>query len=157
PAAANAAIDSDVALASVMWVNNETGAAQDIPALARLAHERGVVFHTDAVQAFGKVEIDARTIPFDFLSVSGHKLGAPKGIGAMFVRGGPPLEPLFFGGRQDRGRRPGTENVAMAVGLAVAMEMALAERSAETTRLAALRNRLEAALIERVPDIAVHS
>ncbi|MFM8909081.1 MAG: cysteine desulfurase family protein, partial [Gemmatimonadota bacterium] len=105
----------DVAIASVMWVNNETGVLQPIAELAALAKSRGALFHTDAVQAFGKVEVDATTIPFDFASVSGHKLGAPKGIGCFYIRRGTSLEPLFFGGSQDRGRRPGTENVAMAV------------------------------------------
>lgn len=152
----DALVDGDVALASVMWVNNEIGTIQDVPALAAMARERGSLFHTDAVQAFGKVEIDAASMPFDTLTLSGHKIGAPKGIGAMFIRRGTPLEPLMHGGSQDRGRRPGTENVAMAVGLARAAELATAEREQEWRKLEALRDRLEAALLARVPDAVVH-
>jgi len=129
---------------------------QDVPALARRARDRGVVFHTDAVQAFGKVHIDAKATPFDLLSISGHKIGAPKGIGALFIRRGTPMSPLMFGGSQDRGRRPGTENVAMAVGLARAAELTVAERDAECRRLDALREELETALLARIPDAVIH-
>ena len=149
-------ITDDVALCSVMWINNETGVIQPIEELVALTKAAGGVFHTDAVQAFGKVVVNAKQIPFDFVSVSGHKLGAPKGIGAFYIRRGTPLEPLFFGGMQDRGRRPGTENVAAAVGLAVAMELAIAEREAHWKELEVLRDRLEAALLARVPDALVH-
>ena len=149
-------LDSDVALCSVMWINNETGVIQPIEELARLTKAAGGVFHTDAVQAFGKVDVDARKVPFDFASVSGHKVGAPKGIGAFYIRRGTPLEPLFFGGSQDRGRRPGTENVAAAVGLARAMELAVAERETHWTELEVMRDQLEAALIARVPGALVH-
>ncbi len=146
----------DLALTSVMWINNETGVIQPIEELAQLTKAAGGLFHSDAVQAFGKVEIDARKVPFDFVSVSGHKFGAPKGIGAFYIRRGTPIEPLFFGGTQDRGRRPGTENVAAAVGLAMAMELARDEREAHWATLEAERDRLEAALLERVPDALVH-
>ena len=149
-------VREDTAVCSVMWVNNEIGTLQDVPALAERAHSRGVVFHTDAVQAFGKVDIDARRTPFDLLSISGHKIGAPKGIGALYIRRGTPMEPLLFGGSQDRGRRPGTENVAMAVGLARAAELAVAEREEECRRLETLRDRLEAAILARVPDAVIH-
>ena len=149
-------ITDDVALCSVMWINNETGVIQPIEELVALTKAAGGVFHTDAVQAFGKVVVNAKQIAFDFVSVSGHKLGAPKGIGAFYIRRGTPLEPLFFGGTQDRGRRPGTENVAAAVGLAVAMELAIAEREAHWKELEVLRDRLEAALLARVPDALVH-
>ena len=152
----DALVDEQVAIVSVMWVNNEIGVLQPIPALAARAKAKGVIFHTDAVQAFGKVDIDATTTPFDALSISGHKIGAPKGIGALYVRRGTPIEPLMFGGTQDRGRRPGTENVAMAVGLARAAELAVAEREHKWTTLAALRDRLEAALLERIPDAVIH-
>jgi len=152
----DALVDEKVAICSVMWVNNEIGVLQPVPALAARAKAKGVVFHTDAVQAFGKVLVDARTTAFDVLSLSGHKIGAPKGIGALYVRRGTPIEPLMFGGTQDRGRRPGTENVAMAVGLARAAELAVAEREHEWTTLAALRDRLEAALLERIPDAVIH-
>jgi cysteine desulfurase len=146
----------DTALVSVMWINNETGVIQPIADLAALSKAAGAVFHTDAVQAFGKVEVNAKTVPFDFVSVSGHKFGAPKGIGAFFIRRGTPLEPLFFGGSQDRGRRPGTENVPAAVGLARAMELAVEERESHWIQLAAMRDRLEAQLLERIPDAVVH-
>lgn len=149
-------VDESAAVCSVMWVNNEIGVMQDIPALAQRAHARGVTFHTDAVQAFGKVPIDAKATPFDLLSISGHKIGAPKGIGALFIRRGTPMSPLLFGGSQDRGRRPGTENVAMAVGLARAAELTIAEREEECRRLGELRDRLEAALLERIPNAVIH-
>jgi cysteine desulfurase len=147
---------ADVAIASVMWVNNEVGTVQPIEELAQTANGRGVLFHTDAVQAFGKVAIDASAVPFDFLSISGHKIGAPKGCGAMFVRRGTIIEPLFHGGTQDRGRRPGTENVAAAVGLARAAELTLAERDEECDRLTAMRDRFERALLQAVPDAVIH-
>jgi cysteine desulfurase len=149
-------VRADVAVCSVMWVNNEIGVVQDVPALAQRAKARGVVFHTDAVQAFGKVEVDARRAGFDLLSISGHKIGAPKGIGALYIRRGTPMSPLMFGGTQDRGRRPGTENVAMAVGLARAAELAGAEREHEWARLERMRDRLEEALLARIPDAVIH-
>jgi cysteine desulfurase len=152
----DALLGDDVALCSVMWVNNEIGVMQPVPALAARARARGVVFHTDAIQAFGKVDVDARATPFDVLSISGHKIGAPKGIGALYIRRGTPMEPLMFGGTQDRGRRPGTENVAMAVGLAKAAELAVAERAHEWKKLEALRDRLEHALLARIPDAVIH-
>ena len=152
----DALVRDDTAVCSVMWVNNEIGTVQDVPFMAERARSRGVVFHSDAVQAFGKVDIDARRTPFDLLSISGHKIGAPKGIGALFIRRGTPMEPLLFGGSQDRGRRPGTENVAMAVGLACAAELAVAERDEECRRLEALRDRLESAVLARVPDAIIH-
>lgn len=149
-------VDDAVAVCSVMWVNNEIGTIQPIPTLAEHARSRGVLMHTDAVQAFGKVEVDASKQQFDLLSISGHKIGAPKGIGALFIRRGTPLEPLFHGGTQDRGRRPGTENVASVIGLARATELAVEERERECRRLESLRDKLEAAIIERVPDAVVH-
>ncbi|MEO5567564.1 MAG: cysteine desulfurase family protein [Gemmatimonadaceae bacterium] len=147
---------TDVAVASVMWVNNEIGTVQPIQRLAELSKSRGIVFHTDAVQAFGKVEIDAKKTPFDLLSISGHKIGAPKGCGAMYIRRGTHLEPLFFGGAQDRGRRPGTENVAAIVGLARAVELARDERLHECTRLSAMRDRFESLVLGRLPDAVIH-
>ena len=149
-------VDESTALVSVVWVNNEIGVIQRIPELAAVAKERGAIMHTDAVQAFGKVHIDASSQTFDLLSISGHKLGAPKGIGAIFIRRGTPIEPLMHGGTQDRGRRPGTENVASAVGLACAAELALEEKEAECARLRQLRDRLEAGILGRVPDAVIH-
>ena len=153
----DALVRDDVAVCSVMWVNNEIGVVQPVPELAEAAKARGACFHTDAVQAFGKIAIDAATQPFDLLTLSGHKIGAPKGIGAMYIRRGTPLEPLMHGGAQDRGRRPGTENVASAVGLARAAELAVAEREEEWARLERLRDELEAALVARIPDAVVHA
>jgi cysteine desulfurase len=151
-----ASIDARVAIVSVMWVNNEVGVIQDVPALATEAKAAGAVFHTDGVQAFGKVAIDAKTMPFDLLTISGHKIGAPKGIGALFIRRGTLLAPLLHGGSQDRGRRPGTENVAFALGLATAAELVVAEHEAECARLGRLRDALEQGLRERIPDIVIH-
>ena len=147
---------NDAAIASVMWVNNEIGTVQPIAQLAAHARAVGAVFHTDAVQAFGNIAIDARSTPFDVLTISGHKIGAPKGIGAVYIRRGTVIEPLFHGGTQDRGRRPGTENVAAAIGFARAAELAIAEREAKVAHLAQLRDRLEQAIVARVPDAVVH-
>lgn len=152
----NAALGDDVALCSVMWVNNEIGTVQDIPALAAAARSRGALFHTDGVQALGKVAIDTRAIPVDYLSISGHKVGAPKGIGALFVRRGSPITPLLYGGTQDRGRRPGTENVAMSIGFARAVELAVEERETECARLQRMRDELEKALLAKIPDAVIH-
>ena len=149
-------VDDSVAVCSIMWVNNEIGTIQPVPELAARANGRGALFHTDAVQAFGKLPIDAQNQRFDFLTISGHKIGAPKGIGALFIRRGTTLEPLMHGGTQDRGRRPGTENVAAAVGLARAAELTLAECEANCGRLRKLRERLEAGLLARVPDAVIH-
>ncbi len=149
-------VTDDTAVVSVVWVNNEIGVIQNIPDLSARAKARGAVMHTDAVQAFGKVRIDAAAQEFDLLAISGHKLGAAKGIGALFIRRGTKLEPLLHGGTQDRGRRPGTENVAAAVGLARAAELALDEMETECGRLGQLRDKLEAAIQEKIPDAVVH-
>ena len=149
-------LNGETAIASAMWINNEIGTIQPIPELARLAKSAGALFHTDAVQALGKIEIDARAVPFDILTVSGHKIGAPKGIGAVYIRRGTVIEPLFHGGAQDRGRRPGTENVAAVIGFARAAELAVAEHEEEWKRLEALRIRLEEAIMARVPDAVIH-
>jgi cysteine desulfurase len=149
-------LTDDVAVCSVMWVNNEIGTIQPIPEIAERAKARGIAMHTDAVQAFGKLHIDVRELSVDLLAISGHKIGAPKGVGALFIRKGTPLEPLFHGGSQDRGRRPGTENVAFAVGLARAAELAVEEREEEVQRLARLRDELQAALLAKIPDAVVH-
>jgi cysteine desulfurase len=149
-------LDDSVAVCSTMWVNNEIGTIQPVPRLAQKAKEHGAFFHTDAVQAFGKIPIDAQTQSFDFLTISGHKFGAPKGIGALFIRRGTNIEPLMHGGGQDRGRRPGTENVAAAVGLARAAELTIAECQEHCARLTRLRDRLEAGILEKIPDAVVH-
>jgi len=149
-------VDERVAVCSMMWVNNEIGSIQPIPELAAKAKAHGVLVHTDAVQAFGKIPIDARTQAFDFLTISGHKFGAPKGIGAMFARRGTAIDPLLHGGTQERGRRAGTENVAAAIGLARAAELAVAECRSHCESLERLRSRLEAGILEKVPDAVVH-
>ena len=148
--------DEQVAVASVMWVNNEIGTIQPVPELGTIARRHGIAMHTDAVQAFGKVDIDCRQLPVDLLSISGHKIGAPKGVGAMYIRRGTTVEPLFHGGSQDRGRRPGTENVAAAVGLAVAAELTVQEHGEECARLGVLRDRLEEMILAGVPDAVIH-
>ena len=152
----NDLVDDAVAVCTVMWVNNEIGTIQPVPTLAAKAKENGALFHTDAVQAFGKIPIDAQKQQFDFLTISGHKFGAPKGIGALFIRRGTSLEPLMHGGTQDRGRRPGTENVAAAVGLARAAELTLSECEEHCARLLKLRDRLEAGILAKVPDAVIH-
>ena len=152
----DAKVDARTGVVSIMWVNNEIGVVQPIAELGAKSKEQGAVFHTDAVQAFGKIPIDVSKLPVDLLTISGHKIGAPKGIAALFVRRGVRIEPMMHGGDQDRGRRPGTENVAFAVGLARAAELAVEEREAECTRLAALREQLESALLARIPDAIVH-
>jgi cysteine desulfurase len=129
---------------------------QPVPELSVRAKARGALVHTDAVQAFGKVRIDAQSQSFDLLTISGHKFGAPKGIGALFIRRGTQIEPLLHGGSQDRGRRPGTENVAAAVGLARAAELTLAECEAHCERIRKLRDRLQAGILDKVPDAIVH-
>jgi cysteine desulfurase len=149
-------LGNDASIASAMWINNEIGTVQPIAELAQLAQGAGALFHTDAVQALGKIDIDARAIPFDILTVSGHKIGAPKGIGAVYIRRGTVIEPLFHGGAQDRGRRPGTENVAAVIGFARATELAVAEREEEWGRLERLRIRLEDAIMARIPDAIIH-
>ncbi len=156
PASFDELVDDQVAVCSMMWVNNEIGSIQPLPQLAAKAKERGAMVHTDAVQAFGKVQIDAQRQQFDFLTISGHKFGAPKGIGALFIRRGVHLEPLMHGGTQDRGRRPGTENVAAAVGLARAAELTLAECDAHCARIRQLRDKLEAGILAKVPDAVIH-
>jgi len=152
----DAAINDSVAVCTVMWVNNEIGTIQPVPEIAERVKAHGGVMHTDAVQAFGKVDFDVRKVPVDLLTISGHKIGAPKGVGAMFIRRGTKIDPMFHGGSQDRGRRPGTENVAYAVALACAAELTLQERETECARLASLRDALEGGLLARIPDAVVH-
>ena len=155
-AAMNGAIDDTVAVCTVMWVNNEIGTIQPVPEITERVKAHGGIMHTDAVQAFGKVDVDVRKVPVDLLTISGHKIGAPKGIGAMFIRRGTQLDPMFHGGSQDRGRRPGTENVAMAVALARAAELTIEEHDAESARLQSLRDALEEGLLAKIPDAVIH-
>ncbi|MGO1978511.1 cysteine desulfurase family protein [Brachybacterium tyrofermentans] len=138
PEALRAVLRADTTLVSLALANNEIGAIADIPALAAAAHETGALLHTDAVQAAGWV--DLRDLGADALTISGHKLGAPKGIGVAAIRGRLPLEPLVHGGGQENGRRSGTENVAFAVALAVALELSEAERAQKVARIGPLRD-----------------
>ena len=147
-----AALTPGTRLASVMWANNETGVIQPIAELARLAAARGVPFHTDAVQALGKLPLALSTLPVDFASFSAHKLGGPKGVGALYVRPGVELVPLLRGGSQEKGRRPGTENVPGIVGFGAACDRALCELERAHTRHARLRERLWDGIREALPD-----
>jgi cysteine desulfurase len=155
-AASEGIIDDSVAVCTVMWVNNEVGTIQPVPEITERVKAHGGIMHTDAVQAFGKVEIDTKRTAVDLLTISGHKIGAPKGIGAMYIRRGTKIDPLFHGGTQDRGRRPGTENVAYAVALARAAELTIEEHEAESARLESLRDALEEGLLARIPDAVIH-
>ncbi|MFA6451725.1 MAG: aminotransferase class V-fold PLP-dependent enzyme, partial [bacterium] len=143
------ALTDDTAIVSIMWANNETGVVFPIEEAARLAKSRGAIFHTDAVQAAGKIAIDMKKIPVDMLSISGHKLHAPKGIGALYVRRGTPFVPFMLGGHQESGRRAGTENVPYIAGLGRACELAAANMDEENTVLKELRDRLETALLAK--------
>lgn len=155
PARFAASLDDGTALATVMLANNETGVLQPIAELAKLAHERGVTFHTDAVQAPAYLPLDVRSLGVDMLSLSAHKFYGPKGTGALYVREGTPLAPLVHGGSQEFAKRAGTENVAGIVGMATALELASAERETAAPRIAALRDRFEAGLKSRLEDIRV--
>jgi cysteine desulfurase len=145
------------AVVSVMWANNETGALQPIEKIAEACDSNGACFHSDAVQALGKVPVRVDRVPVDLLSFSAHKLGGPRGAGALFVRRGTMLSPLLFGGGQERGLSPGTEDVASAVGFALAAELAERERETAMARLGALRDRLEAGLRAAVPGLVVNA
>jgi cysteine desulfurase len=149
------ALSSKTAIATVMWANNETGTLFPVETLAELAHEVGALFHTDAVQAVGKVPMTLAGSEIDMLSLSGHKLHGPKGIGALYVRRGVRFRPLVRGGHQERGRRAGTENVPAIVGLGAAADLAARFMSDETTRVKALRDRLEAGILQQVSNCIV--
>lgn len=149
-------IDENTAIVTVMWANNETGTIFPVAELVGLAHEKGALFHTDAVQAAGKVQIDVDGLGIDFLSISGHKLHAPKGVGALFVRRGLRFRPLIFGGHQERSRRAGTENVTSIIGLGKACELAQTYLPVERLQLAELRDRLEKGVLERIPNVRIN-
>lgn len=149
-------LDDDTAVVSVMHANNETGVIFPIAEIGTLCRERGVLFHTDAVQSVGKVPIDLAVLPVDMLSISGHKLHAPKGIGVLYVRKGVPFTPYVIGGHQEDGHRAGTENVASIVGLGRACALAHEHLDAERTTVAALRDRLEEGLLAACPDAMVN-
>lgn len=147
-----AALRPDTALISVMTVNNELGTIQPIREIAALAHERGILFHTDAVQAAGHIPLNVRELGVDLLTLSAHKFGGPKGAGAIYIRRGTPCAPYMTGGAQEHGTRAGTENVAGIVGLARALELSAAEADEEARRLTALRRRLTAGILQ-IPHV----
>lgn len=151
-----AAIEADTALVSLMWANNESGAVFPVIEAARLAKGRGVLFHTDAVQAAGRLAIDVGQAPVDLLTLAGHKLHAAKGTGALYVRKGLKLPPLLFG-HQERARRGGTENVAGIVGMGAAAELAAQTLARDAVTVAALRDRLEQGLLSRLPQVQVNA
>jgi len=151
-----AALRPDTVLASVMLANNEIGSVQPVAELAAIARERGVLFHTDAVQAPGHLPLDVGALGIDLLSISAHKFYGPKGVGVLYVRGGTAIAPLIVGGGQEHGLRAGTENVAGIAGLASALALAERERPATAARLAALRDGLESAVTAAVPDVVVN-
>ncbi len=145
------AITDDTALVSVMHANNEIGTVQPIAELAAIAHEHGALFHTDAVQSAGKLPLDVRALGVDLLSIAAHKFYGPKGAGALWVKRGVRLLPFITGGRQERNRRAGTENVPALIGLGVAADVARQKIATEGPRLAALRDRLEAGILSGIP------
>ncbi|MEM8957955.1 MAG: cysteine desulfurase NifS [Pseudomonadota bacterium] len=145
-----AALGPKTALVSFMWANNETGTVFPVDGLAELAHDAGALFHTDAVQAVGKVPIDLKNTDIDMLSLSSHKLHGPKGLGALYLRKGVRFRPLQRGGHQERGRRGGTENAPAIIGLGKAAEMTMATMAEDTARITALRDRLEKGVVQRV-------
>lgn len=153
PEALRALLTDRTALASVMHANNEVGTVQPVAELAAACRERGALFHTDAIQTFGKLDCDVKALGVDLLSLSGHKIYGPKGVGALYVRKGTRLHSLVHGGGHERGRRAGTENVAGIVGLGAAAELAMRERDEEGRKLAALRDRLWHGINSAIPDV----
>jgi cysteine desulfurase len=144
-------LTDDTAIVSVMWANNETGVIFPVAEMAEIAKSRGIHFHTDAVQAVGKIPINVKdTTAVDFLSISGHKLHAAKGIGVLYVRRATPFSPFLIGGHQEHGRRGGTENVAAIIGLGKACELAGSRLDEENTRVKAMRDKLEQGLLEKI-------
>jgi len=147
------AVDENTALVSVMFANNEIGTIQDIKTIAEIVHSRGALFHTDAVQAVGKVPVNVRDLDVDFLTLSAHKIYGPKGIGALYVRRGTPFCPLIRGGHQERGRRAGTENSLGIVAFAKAIEMRALEMESESQRLIQYKQILRAGIERNIPDV----
>ena len=149
-------VDTDTAIVSIMWANNEIGNIYPVEEIAEIAHAKGALFHTDAVQAVGKVPIDMSKNTIDFLSLSGHKLHAPKGIGVLYIRRGVRFRPLIVGGHQELGRRAGTENVASIIALGEACRIAVDSVAEEVRILSEMRDRLEKGLLERIPKIRIN-
>jgi cysteine desulfurase len=156
PEAVAALVTEQTALVSVMHANNETGVVQPVAAIARVAHAAGALFHTDAVQTAGKLPLEVEALQADLLSISAHKFGGPKGVGALWIRRGTRLAPILTGGRHERNRRAGTENVPGIVGLGVAAEVAAKDLRGYLASVGALRDRLESGILARVPATAVN-
>ena len=150
------AVDEDTGVVSIMHANNETGVIFPLMEIADILKDRGILFHTDAVQAAGKIPVDVRKLPVDMLTLSGHKIHAPKGVGALFVRKATRFHPYIIGGHQEKGRRAGTENVASIIGLGKAAELAAKNLDEEVIYLGRLRNRLETELIRCCPDVRIN-
>lgn len=150
------ALTDQTALISIMHANNETGVVQPIDEISRIAKDRGVLFHADAVQTLGKIPIDVRMLPADLLSFSAHKIYGPKGIGAIYIRKGTNIDPLLVGGAQESNRRAGTESVALAVGFAKALELCTKTMESEGRRLVSLKSLLSAKLREAFPEILLN-
>ena len=146
----------DTAIVSLMWGNNETGVIFPVEEAARMAHEKGILFHTDAVQTTGKIPINMKNNLIDMLSISGHKLHAPKGIGVLYIRRGTKFSPFLIGGHQEKGRRGGTENTAGIIGLGKACELAAKNMDRENTRVKHLRDKLEQELLKKIPNSRVN-
>lgn len=151
-----ALLSDKVAIVTVMWANNETGTIFPITTMAEMAKQAGVMFHTDAVQAVGKIPIDLKSSAIDMLSLSGHKLHAPKGIGVLYLKRGTRYRPLLRGGHQERGRRAGTENAASIIGLGVAAEIAMEHMEYENTFVKSMRDKLEEGILATVPNCFVN-
>jgi cysteine desulfurase len=149
-------LSKDTAVVSLMWANNETGVIFPVEEAARLAREREILFHTDAVQAVGKIPINMRTNGIDMLSLSGHKLHAPKGVGVLYVRKGTKFSPFLIGGHQEKGRRGGTENTASIVAIGKACKLAARKMQTEKTRVKYLRDKLEKSLLETIPNSRIN-
>jgi len=149
-------ITDDTAIVSVMYANNETGVVFPVSKVAEIVKSKGAVFHCDAVQAAGKLPLDVSDIPFDLVTISGHKIHAPKGIAALYVRRGTKFRPLIIGGHQEKGRRGGTENVPGIVALGKACELAAEHAEEERTRIRNLQDKLERALVDQTPDARVN-
>jgi cysteine desulfurase len=150
------AIGSDVAIVSIMHANNEIGTIQPVAALAAIAHEHGALMHTDAVQSAGKIPVDVRALGIDLLSLSAHKFNGPKGAGALWIKRGTRMQPTLTGGKHERNRRAGTENVAAIAGFGTAAALAADKMTMEAARVSALRDRLEAGILRDVPGTAVN-
>ncbi|MBW2406406.1 MAG: cysteine desulfurase NifS [Deltaproteobacteria bacterium] len=149
-------LSEDTAIVSIMWANNESGVIFPIEEIGGVLREKGIVFHTDAVQAVGKIPIDLKNVDVDMLSISGHKFHGPKGVGALYLRKGTKYSPFLIGGHQEKGRRGGTENVASIIGLGKASELAAANLSDKRIRVKQLRDKLETGLLNRIPNAMVN-